>query len=146
MAMSVGTDSGDMRAEINVTPLADVMLVLLIIFMITAPLMSHKIKVDLPQANPNTKPTPIKVVPIDLAIEPDGSMYWNDIPVSEPELNAKLKVAAQQVPQPELNIRADRTTTYRVIWKAMSDAKDAGMVHLGFITTGGKETGLPMPE
>ncbi len=138
MAMSLGDTGGTANPspEINVTPLADVMLVLLIIFMITAPLMSHRIKVDLPHADPNTKPTPIQVPPIDLAIEPDGSLYWNDSAINEAEFKARLAVAAQQNPQPELNIRADKTTTYKVIWQAMSDAKAAGMVHLGFITTG----------
>ena len=140
MAMSLGGNTGSdiPKAEINVTPLADVMLVLLIIFMITAPLMSHKVKVDLPKANPDTKPAVIKVPPVDLAIEPDGTLYWNDAQVSEAVFNAKLKVAAAQVPQPELHIRADKTTTYNVIWKTMQDARNAGMVHLGFITNGGK--------
>ena len=85
MSMSLGENSGSEipKAEINVTPLADVMLVLLIIFMITAPLMSHKVKVDLPRADPNTKPAPIEVPPIDLAVEPDGTVYWNDSQISD---------------------------------------------------------------
>ncbi|HLI18425.1 MAG TPA: biopolymer transporter ExbD [Rhodanobacteraceae bacterium] len=138
MSMSTGGDpSRDIPgAEINVTPLADVMLVLLIIFMITAPLMSHKVKIDLPNANPHTKPTPADVPPIDLAVEPDGTMYWNDGEISEAILNARLRTAASNNPQPALNIRADKTTPYRVIWKVMQDAKDAGMVHVGFITQG----------
>jgi len=138
MAMSLGENTGSdiPKAEINVTPLADVMLVLLIIFMITAPLMSHKVKVDLPRADPNTKPATIEVPPIDLAIEPDGTVYWNDSLVSDAVLSARLRSAAAGSPQPELNIRADKTTPYRVIWKVMQDAKSAGMVHLGFITQG----------
>jgi biopolymer transport protein ExbD len=137
MAMSTGgTGSEIPAAEINVTPLADVMLVLLIIFMITAPLMSHKIKVDLPQANPDTKPTTIQVPPIDLAVEANGTMYWNDSEVSEAILNARLRARASDTPQPELQIRADKTTPYSIIWKVMQDAKDAGIVHVGFITHG----------
>jgi biopolymer transport protein ExbD len=131
-----GTGSEIPAAEINVTPLADVMLVLLIIFMITAPLMSHKIKVDLPQANPDTKPTTIQVPPIDLAVEANGTMYWNDSEVSEAILNARLRARASDTPQPELQIRADKTTPYSIIWKVMQDAKDAGIVHIGFITHG----------
>ena len=143
MAMSTGDTSGTEipRAEINVTPLADVMLVLLIIFMITAPLMSHKIKVDLPRADPNTKPTTIEVPPIDLAVEPDGTMYWNDNEISDAIYSARLRAAASNQPQPELQIRADKTTPYKVIWKVMQDAKDAGMVHIGFITHGKAKTG-----
>ena len=137
MAMSTGgTGSEIPAAEINVTPLADVMLVLLIIFMITAPLMSHKVKVDLPQANPDTKPTTIQVPPIDLAVEANGTMYWNDSEVSEAILNARLRARASDTPQPELQIRADKTTPYSIIWKVMQDAKDAGIVHVGFITHG----------
>ena len=137
MAMSTGgTGSEIPAAEINVTPLADVMLVLLIIFMITAPLMSHKVKVDLPQANPDTKPTTIQVPPIDLAVEANGTMYWNDSEVSEAILNARLRARASDTPQPELQIRADKTTPYSIIWKVMQDAKDAGIVHIGFITHG----------
>ncbi len=136
MAFSSNTSAGGPMSEINVTPLVDVMLVLLIIFMITAPLMSHKIKVTLPKADPNEKAEAIKVAPIDLAVQEDGSMYWNDQAVTEAEYKARLAVTAQQFPQPQLNIRADKTTTYKTIWAAMSDAKDAGMVHLGFVTTG----------
>ena len=137
MAFSANSNSGGPMSEINVTPLVDVMLVLLIIFMITAPLMSHRIKVTLPKADPNQKTTEtIKVPPIDLAVEQDGTIYWNDSQLTEAEYKARLAVAAQQFPQPQLNIRADKTTPYKVIWMVMSDAKMAGMVHLGFITTG----------
>lgn len=143
MSMSTGDNTGSEipKAEINVTPLADVMLVLLIIFMITAPLMSHKVKVDLPRADPNTKPASIEVPPIDLAVEPDGTLYWNDSQISDAVLSAKLRAAATSQPQPELNIRADQTTQYKVIWKVMQEAKDAGMVHLGFITAGKAKPG-----
>lgn len=143
MSMSVGDTSGTEipKAEINVTPLADVMLVMLIIFMITAPLMSHKVKVDLPRADPATKPTTIQVPPIDLAVEPDGSLYWNDAQVSDALFSAKLRAAAASNPQPEIDIRADKTTPYRVIKKVMQDAKDAGIVHLGFITEGKTKNG-----
>ncbi|HJU07935.1 MAG TPA: biopolymer transporter ExbD [Rhodanobacteraceae bacterium] len=136
MAFSSNTSSGGPMSEINVTPLVDVMLVLLIIFMITAPLMSHRIKVTLPKADPNEKPAEVRVAPVDLAVEPDGTVYWNDAQLNEAEYKARLAVTAQQFPQPQLNIRADKTTPYKVIWMVMSDAKAAGMVHLGFVTTG----------
>ncbi len=135
MAMTTGGSGGGPMAEINVTPLVDVMLVLLIIFMITAPLMSHKIRIDLPQANPNVQDTN-PPEPIDLAVKASGDLFWNDEPVTEAILQAQLRVAAQKSPQPELQIRADKTTEYQKIATVMADAKSAGMVKIGFITTG----------
>ncbi|WP_267225691.1 ExbD/TolR family protein [Dyella silvae] len=135
MAMSTGDSSGGPMSEINVTPLVDVMLVLLIIFMITAPLMSHRITVDLPTANPKVSDSE-PVTPMDLAVKPDGTMYLDDVEVTEAELKSKFAVAAQQSPQPELQIRADKTTEYKIVKKVLADAKGQGMVHVGFITTG----------
>ena len=138
MGMSAGGSGGGPMAEINVTPLVDVMLVLLIIFMITAPLMSHKIRIDLPQANPNViQDTPPE--PIDLAIKENGDLFWNDEPVTEAILQAQLRVAAQKNPQPELQIRADKPTQWQKIATVMAEAKSAGMVKLGFMTTGGND-------
>ncbi len=135
MGMSAGGSGGGPMAEINVTPLVDVMLVLLIIFMITAPLMSHKIRIDLPQANPNVQQdNPPE--PIDLAIKENGDLYWNDEPVTDAILQAQLRVAAQKSPQPELQIRADKPTQWQKIATVMAEAKSAGMVKLGFMTTG----------
>jgi len=135
MAMTTGDSSGGPMSEINVTPLVDVMLVLLIIFMITAPLMSHRITVDLPVANPKVSDSE-PVTPMDLAVKPDGTMYLDDVEITAPELKAKFAVAAQQSPQPELQIRADKTTEYKIVKKVLADAKSQGMVHVGFITTG----------
>ena len=136
MAFSTGNESGGPMAEINVTPLVDVMLVLLIIFMITAPLMTHKIRIDLPQANVNQKPDePIE--PIDLAVKADGSFYWNDSPITDLELKAQLAVTAQKTNQPELQIRGEKETRYELIAKVLADAKNAGMVKIGFITNPG---------
>jgi biopolymer transport protein ExbD len=135
MAVSLGGNSGGPMSEINVTPLVDVMLVLLIIFMITAPLMSHSITIDLPTANPKTKDAEMVVPPLDLAVKPDGSMYLNDHQVTEAELRAQFAVDAQKTPQPELQIRADKTTEFKIVKKIIGDAKDSGMVHVGFMTT-----------
>jgi biopolymer transport protein ExbD len=137
MAFTSNSGGGPM-AEINVTPLVDVMLVLLIIFMITAPLMSHKIRIDLPQANPNVQQeNPPE--PIDLAIKENGDLFWNDEPVTDAILQAQLRVAAQKSPQPELQIRADKPTQWQKIATVMAEAKAAGMVKLGFMTTGGEQ-------
>jgi biopolymer transport protein ExbD len=138
MAMSSGNESGSPMSEINVTPLVDVMLVLLIIFMITAPLMSHRITVKLPTANPKTQDEAPKTEPIDLAIKDDGSMYLNDNqnPITDAELKAQFLVFAQRTPQPELQIRAAKDTEFKTVRKVLGEAKDSGMVHVGFMTTG----------
>ena len=133
MAFSSGSGGGVM-AEINVTPLVDVMLVLLIIFMITAPLAAHKIKIELPIASLDRPPDEVPNQPITLTIKETGELYWNDEPITEATMQAQLRVAAQRTPQPELQIRADKGTEYQVISTIMGDAKNAGMVKLGFIT------------
>jgi biopolymer transport protein ExbD len=134
MAFSSGGTGGGVMAEINVTPLVDVMLVLLIIFMITAPLAAHKIKVELPIASLDKPPDEAANQPITLTIKDTGDLFWNDEPITEATMQAQLRVAAQRTPQPELQIRADRDTEYQLISTIMSDAKNAGMVKLGFIT------------
>ena len=137
--MAFASDSGGgPMANINVTPLVDVMLVLLIIFMITAPLMSHKIRIDLPQANPNVVDQP-QPEPLDLAIKENGDLFLNDEPVTDAILQSQLRVAAQKNPQPELQIRADKPTQWQKIATVMAEAKSVGMVKLGFMTTGGSD-------
>jgi len=133
MAFSTG-GGGSVMAEINVTPLVDVMLVLLIIFMITAPLAAHKVKIELPIASLDKPPDETGQHPITLSVKDTGELYWNDEAVTEATLQANLRIAAQQTPQPELQIRADRETEYQLISSVMADAKNAGMVKLGFIT------------
>ena len=137
MAFSSGNDSGGPMAEINVTPLVDVMLVLLIIFIITAPLMQHKVKVELPKANLDEKQNPAgpKTPPITLAVTEDGSLYWNDEPVSKAILESRLSSAAQLTPQPSLNLRGDRTTKMRTINEVTKIAQDQGMLDIGFVAT-----------
>jgi len=133
MAFSSGSGGGVM-AEINVTPLVDVMLVLLIIFMITAPLAQHKIKIELPIAALSKPPDEAANQPITLSVKDNGELYWNDEPITEAAMQAQLRVAAQRTPQPELQIRSDRDTEYQVVASVMTDAKNAGMVKVGFIT------------
>src|SRR3546814_3330291 len=114
MAVSSNSGGGGPMAEINVTPLVDVMLVLLIIFMITAPLMSHKVQVKLPEATLENRPEP-PIQPITLAIKDSGEIFWNDQPIDRQLLETQLAVEAQQVPQPQVDIRADKTTSYKNI-------------------------------
>jgi biopolymer transport protein ExbD len=119
-------------SEINTTPLVDVMLVLLVIFIITAPLLTHAVKIDLPQAT--SQPLPEKPEVISLAIDEAGKTYWDDVPLVTSELQAKLEAAAHKTPQPELQIRADRQTRYQILAEIMADAQNAGITKLGFIS------------
>ena len=134
MAFSSNSGGGGPMADINVTPLVDVMLVLLIIFMITAPLMSHKVKVELPQATLEEKPE-IEQPPITLAVTADGKVYWNDEEVSGDVLDARLAVLAQKTPQPQVDIRSDNITKYSVIHEVVSDVRRAGIRKVGFVST-----------
>ena len=137
MAFSTGNESGGPMSEINVTPLVDVMLVLLIIFMITAPLMSHKTKVELPEANYEKRdldkapPTP----PITVAVTEEGRYFFNDEPVTRELLESRLSVEAQKVPQPSVNIRGDKTVRYRFINDVVNIAQAQGMRQVGFVAT-----------
>lgn len=119
-------------SEINTTPLVDVMLVLLVIFIITAPLLTHAVKIDLPQAI--SQPLPEKPVVVDLAVDGQGRIYWNDVEMVAGELKQKLAAAANQQPQPELQIRADKNTRYQVLAEVMADAQNVGITKLGFVS------------
>jgi biopolymer transport protein ExbD len=134
MAFSTNSNAGGPMADINVTPLVDVMLVLLIIFMITAPLMAHKVKVDLPQATLETRPE-MDQPPITLAVQANGKVYWNDEEVSTDVLEARLAVLAQRTPQPQVDIRADNITRYGLIQDVVRKVRLAGIRKVGFVST-----------
>lgn len=119
-------------AEINTTPMVDVMLVLLVIFIITAPLLTHGVKIDLPQAS--SQPNPEKPDTITLSIDAGGKLFWNDAPFEASELAAKLTTEAQKNPQPEMHLRADKVTPYQHLATVMSAAQNAGITRLGFVT------------
>jgi biopolymer transport protein ExbD len=134
MAFSSGSGGGGPMAEINVTPLVDVMLVLLIIFMITAPLMAHKVKIELPEAELLERDQqPGR--PITLALKADGEIYWNDDRVQMAVLESQLAVEAQKKPQPRIDIRADKTTKYKLISEVVKTAKNVGIAKVGFVAT-----------
>ena len=133
MGMSSGGNDGGVMAEINVTPLVDVMLVLLIIFMITTPMMNHKVKVDLP-VKTVTAAEDEKATPMTLAIDDAGQMYLDDALIDQRGLEDRLRREALKTPQPMIELRADRTTQYKQIAKAMATVKNAGIRKLGFIT------------
>ncbi len=119
-------------AEINVTPMVDVMLVLLVIFIITAPLFTHAVKLELPTAS--SAPAPEKPESITLSINAEGKLFWNNAAVSLDELGTRFATAAQKKPQPELQLRADKSTRYEVIAQVMSAAQTNGLTKIGFVT------------
>lgn len=119
-------------AEINVTPMVDVMLVLLVIFIITAPLFTHAIKLDLPNAQ--SAAAPEKPETVSLSINAEGAIFWNNEAVTQKELDARLQAAAQKKPQPELQLRADKATRYEVIAQVMAAAQNGGLNKIGFVT------------
>ena len=120
------------NAEINMIPLIDVMLVLLVIFIITAPMMTHAVKVNLPVAA--SQPNEVKPATINLSIKADGTVYWNTGPVGAADWRARMSVAAKQTPQPEIHIRADGDLAYRNVAQIMSDAAQSGLSKLSFVT------------
>jgi len=134
MAFSSGNDTGGPMANINVTPLVDVMLVLLIIFMITAPLMTHKVEIKLPEATLREITEAAKTPPITLSVLQTGELFWNDEPVTKAQLESRLSIEAQKTPQPPLNVRADTTTKYRIVQEVVQTAQAQGMRKVGFVS------------
>jgi biopolymer transport protein ExbD len=133
MAMGSLNDSDDdFNPEINTTPLVDVMLVLLIIFMITIPVMTHSVNVNLPQAS--AQPNEPKPDAIALSIDSDGMVRWNDVEVDDAQLAARIAEAASATPQPELHLHAERTTYYEKVAQVMAAAQNGGLEKIGFVT------------
>ena len=130
-SFSNGGGSASM-AEINMVPLIDVMLVLLVIFMVTAPLLTHAVKIDLPKAS--SQPNLTKPEHIALSIDASGAVFWNGEAVSRSELETRLLRSAAQRPQPELPLRADRTTRYQIIAEVMAATARAGLTRIGFVS------------
>ena len=116
---------------INVTPLVDVLLVLLIIFMITAPVVTHKIRTDLPQ--PGRTAATDDIEPIRLSIQADGGMAWNDTPITDAQLSAQLTLAASRNRQPELRIDAADGAQYQTVAHVLAQAKSQGLTRIDFV-------------
>jgi biopolymer transport protein ExbD len=135
MAMNVGSGSGEVTvmSQINTTPLVDVMLVLLIIFLITIPVINKTVKVDLPKAV--NIPTQTKPENITIAVDKNGNVYWNDKAIpSRDALLAYIKEAAVRKPQPEIHIRGDKETRYESIGRVMYAIQRGGIQKVGFLT------------
>jgi len=127
--------SGSAVSEINMVPLIDVMLVLLVIFIITAPLLSHSIKINVPQASSEPVQQDPKVV--DFAVDADGQLFWNEQPVTLDQIPALMSAEAALDPQPEVRLRADLDTRYEVLAQVMSIARQSGLKRIGFVTRPG---------
>ncbi len=134
MAMSVGSGGGDEpMMDINTTPLIDVMLVLLIMFIITLPVMTHAVKLDMPQTNRPPPPTDTPMEPIRIDIDWDGSVVWNGSLVQLDQLEAYFRVEAAKNPQPELHVRPERRANYDTVAKVLALAQRNGMQRIGFV-------------
>ena len=132
--MAIGTqdDSDQMLSEINMIPFIDVMLVLLIIFIITVPVIKHAVNIDLPQASNQRlldKPENVR-----LSVDADGTYYWNDARVDDAAFEQRLEATAALDPQPELHIRGDKAVRYERVAQAMAAAQRAGVRKIGFVT------------
>ena len=132
MAFGTQDDTDDVMNEINMTPLVDVMLVLLIIFMITVPVMKHSVEVDLPRAS--SQPQDAKPQTVRLSVDAQGQYWWNEAPVADADLPRMLKAEAAREPQPELHIRGDKNVRYERVAQAMAAAQQAGLRRIGFVT------------
>ena len=132
MAFGTQDEPDEVMNEINMTPLVDVMLVLLIIFIITVPVMKHAVNIDLPRAT--NQPQDAKPETIRLGVDAAGAYYWNELPLADADLAPRLKAAASRLPQPELHIRGDKAVRYERVAQAMAAAQQAGLRKIGFIT------------
>ncbi|RIK97519.1 MAG: biopolymer transporter ExbD [Burkholderiales bacterium] len=119
-------------ADINMVPLIDVMLVLLVIFIVTAPLLTHAVRLELPKADSQVN----RVEPerIDFAIDASGTRFWNGEPVSREEAAQRFLARGQQEPQPEIHLRADQSVAYRAVAETLADAAKAGLGRIGFVS------------
>jgi len=132
MAFGTQDDTDEVMNEINMTPLVDVMLVLLIIFIITVPVMKHSVNIDLPRATNEAQDA--KPETVRLTVDAQGSYYLNEVPVEDKDLAPRFQAAAAQNPQPELHIRGDKAVRYERVAQAMAAAQLSGLRKIGFIT------------
>ena len=123
---------GAPMAEINMIPLIDVMLVLLVIFIITAPLLTQAVKLELPKATSHAND--LKPEKIEFAIDAAGQRYWNGEPVTRAEAAARFGVEGKKATTPEVHLRADQGVAYRFVAQTMADASKAGLTKIGFIS------------
>jgi biopolymer transport protein ExbD len=119
-------------AEINMVPLIDVMLVLLVIFIVTAPLLTHAVKLELPRVS--SQPNTLQPDKIDFAIDAAGRLYWNGESLTREQAAARFAAAGQRQPQPKIHLRADQAVPYRAVAQTLADATRAGLTRIGFVS------------
>lgn len=134
MAFSNPSDNDDqgLMAEINMTPFVDVMLVLLIIFIVTLPVIQHSVKIELPKASSSVSAA--KPEMIQVSIDKNSQIYWNNELVSLSEYSQKAQAAANNIPPPEISLRADRRVMYEIVAQVLSTSKKMGLTKIGFVT------------
>jgi biopolymer transport protein ExbD len=130
MAMAVGSNESRSYSDINMTPLIDVMLVLLIIFIITIPSQTHAVKIDNPSQVP---PPPTRPAVINLSIDFDGTLQWNETPVERTTMQGYISQEATKNPQPEVHITVDRFSKYEVVAQTLADLQHRGLKKIGFV-------------
>ena len=143
MGMSGPSREGGMMSEINVTPFVDVMLVLLIIFMVTAPMMTTGVDLDLPRADAPALPTDEEQ--LVLSIDAEGRTFLQDQPFTPEELGAKLRAIAQANPGKPMFVKADGKLPYETVLQALATARSAGMTKVGLVTQPGAAPAGPRP-
>jgi biopolymer transport protein ExbD len=143
MAISVKGDSGDPMVEPNVIPLVDIMLVLLIIFIITIPVMTHAVKIDLPRDNPNppTEPPPV----VKVYVEFDGTIFWNGTPVDQQTFRDYVAIENAKDPQPEVHVDAHRRVPYVYVANVLFTLQRGGLQKVGFVSGEGPTAAAPAP-
>lgn len=132
MSFNIDGDDDEIMSEINMTPLVDVMLVLLIIFIITVPVLTHSVKIDLPRAS--NQPNEVQNKPISISVNQQGQIFWDDKLIDANTLAQQFNQIAQQQPQPEVHIRGDRKVEYEYVMQVMAQAQRSGVQKIGFIT------------
>ncbi|OJX07718.1 MAG: biopolymer transporter ExbD [Burkholderiales bacterium 70-64] len=130
--MHAGGRGGRPMSDINVIPLVDVMLVLLVVFIVTAPLLTHAVKLDLPRAS--SRPNVDRAERVEVAVQHDGSIHWNGEAVSYAELEQRAAHSAGQTPQPEIHLKGDRTVPYGDMARVLSALARQGLSRIGFVT------------
>lgn len=124
--------AGAPMAEINMVPLIDVMLVLLVIFIVTAPLLTQAVKLELPKAN--AQPNIVKSEKVEFGIDATGQRFWNGEPVDRAEAAKRFLAEGKKQPQPEVHLKADQNVAYRAVAQTLADATQAGLTKVGFIS------------
>jgi biopolymer transport protein ExbD len=132
MAMEMKRGEGEPMMEINMTPLIDVMLVLLTLLIITLPIQTHAVKLDMPAPSQNQQQKLIQPIVVNLGVDFDGTILWNGTPVDRETLRSYFYDAAQQEPQPEIHLNPNKLAKYDIVAKVLADAQMLGVKKIGF--------------